>query len=126
MVGRHLVGVDGRGRDVAAHQDGADAEALRGGERGGGAAQVLGEGLLVDALDVAQRLVEVQRQPEPAARVPRISSGLWSLAIRSGSKISTPSKPAAAQACSFSMRDPLSETVAMDVFMAAQSYPIPD
>ena len=70
LVGRHLVVVHGRGRHVAAHQDEADAEALRGGERGGGAAQVLGEHLLVDALDVAQRLVEVQREPEPAAQCP--------------------------------------------------------
>ena len=51
----------------------------------------------------------------------RISSGLWSLAIRSGSKSSTPSKPAAAQACSFSVSDPLSETVAMDVLIGSTS-----
>ena len=68
LIGRHLVGVDGRGRHVAADQDDADAEALRGGEGGACAAQVVGEGVLVDALDVAQRLIEVQRQAEPAAQ----------------------------------------------------------
>ncbi len=55
-----FVGVDGRGRDVAAHQDRLDAQPLRGHEGGLGAAQVLGECRLVDALDVAERLVEIQ------------------------------------------------------------------
>ncbi len=65
LVGGDLVGVDGRGGHVAAHQDRVDAEALGGGEGGGGAAQVLGEGGLVDALDVAQRLIQIQRQAQP-------------------------------------------------------------
>ncbi len=68
LIGRHLVGVDGRRGHVAADEDGADAEALRGDEGGACAAQVVGEGVLVDALDIAQRLIEVQRKAEPAAQ----------------------------------------------------------
>jgi hypothetical protein len=44
-----------------------------------------------------------------------ISSGVRGLARRSFSKISTPSNPAEAAAVSFSVRDPLSETVAIEV-----------
>jgi hypothetical protein len=66
LVGRHVVGVDRRGRHVAAHQDLVDAEALRRGERRRGTAQVLGEGVLVDAFDVAKRLIKIQRQAQSA------------------------------------------------------------
>src|SRR5215475_13391326 len=66
LVGGDLVGVDGGGGNVAAHQDDADAQPLCGRERGACAAQVVSEGLLVDALDVAQRLVQLQRQSKSA------------------------------------------------------------
>src|SRR3546814_919255 len=44
------------------------------------------------------------------------SSGVPSKARKSVSKISTPSKPAAAMAASFSWRSPLIDTVAIEVF----------
>ena len=67
LVRRYLVGVDTGGRDIAADQHDADAEPLCRREGGPGAAQVVGEGVLVDALDIAQRLVQVQGQAEPPA-----------------------------------------------------------
>jgi hypothetical protein len=55
-------------------------------------------------------------RPRPAARS-RICSGERGQEIRSFSKISTPSNPAAAIAASFSVRVPLTETVAMHLRM---------
>jgi hypothetical protein len=60
LVGRYLVGVDRCGGDVAADENRVDAEPLCGSERRPGAAQVLGESVLVDALDVAQRLIQIE------------------------------------------------------------------
>ncbi len=61
--------------------------------------------------------------PRSAQRA-RISSGVSGLASRSFSKISTPSKPAREAAVSFSVRDPLRETVAMDVCMPVSLPPV--
>ena len=67
---RHFVVVDrGRG-DVAAHEHGVDAQPLHQTELGHGAVQDAGEERLVDALGVAERLVEVQREPEPLGQRP--------------------------------------------------------
>jgi hypothetical protein len=57
LVREDVVGVDGSGRDVAAHEDLPDAEAMCGHEGGFGATEVVGERLLVDTLDIAQRLI---------------------------------------------------------------------
>ena len=64
-------------------------------------------------LEVAERLVEVDGQAEVGARAPRSRAGDHGEAIRSFSKISTPSKPAAAAAVSLSSSVPDRQTVAI-------------
>ncbi len=60
----------------------------------------------------------------PASRTMRPTSrGAWSKAMKSCSKISTPSNPARAIAAILSSRSPLSDTVAIDVFMGASATP---
>ena len=65
LVGRHVVVVDRRRPDVAADEQRVDAEPLHERELGRGPAQHAGELLLVDALGVPERLVQVEREPQP-------------------------------------------------------------
>ena len=107
-------------RDVGADEHEIGAERLHHVELPLGAVEGLGALRLGHALEVAERLE--QRDARPASRtIAPTSAGEWSEARKSFSKISTPSKPAAAMASSFSTRSPLSETVAMLVRNAAAS-----
>jgi hypothetical protein len=65
LRGGDLVGVDAGGRHVRADQHGVDAQPLHHAQPLLGAAQVVGELLLGDALEVAEGLVEVQAQAQP-------------------------------------------------------------
>ena len=66
LTGGDLVVVDRRGADVAADEHGVDAESPHEVELRAGPAQDPLELLLVDTFGVAERLVEVERQPELA------------------------------------------------------------
>ncbi len=70
LLGRHLVGADRRGRDVAADQHGADAEPPHGLEARPGPAQVVLEQVRPHALEVPERLVQVQAQAQPVGERP--------------------------------------------------------
>src|SRR5690606_16158851 len=59
-----------------------------------------------------------------SAAICATSRGEPSKARKSFSKISIPSKPAAAMAASFSRKSPLIETVAIDVFIASPENPL--
>ena len=80
-----------------------------------GPAQVRGQQVGVGRVEVAERLVEVDRQAEVGAPVAQLRPATSGEATRSGSKISTPSKPAAAAAASLSSRVPEMQTVASAV-----------
>ena len=114
LLGGELVVVDRVRRDVRADQDRVHAELLHHVELGLGAAQV--------ALRAAPAAPPRSRGtagrgrcsgPSASARS-RTSAGASGELIRSGSKISTPSKPAAAAASSFSSSVPLRQTVAIE------------
>ena len=90
-----------RRRDVAAQQHGLDAEAIHEGELRRCASKVLLEEVGADALEIAEGLVQVERQPELARLAPGSPRASAGEATRSGSKISTPSNPASCAATSF-------------------------
>ena len=73
------------------------------------------------ALEVAERLEGDDLEPVVAHHAARSPRGEPSCASTSASKISTPSKPAAAIAASFSVSEPPSETVAIENFMPSSS-----
>jgi hypothetical protein len=76
LSGRDLVVVDRGGADVAAHQQGVDAEPPHQGELGLRPPQHPRELLLLDALGVAEGLVEVEAQPEPTGERPDLLGAL--------------------------------------------------
>ena len=65
LIGGHRVVVDGRGGDIAADENRVDAESRSCGECRISASQVVDESRFTDTFDVAQRLIEIQRQAEP-------------------------------------------------------------
>ena len=114
LRGGERVVVDRVRRDVGADQHRVGAELLHDRELRLRAPQVGGEALLGHRLEVAQRLVERDLEPERRRSAPRTSAGVRGAAIRSGSNSSTASKPAAAAAASFSSSVPLRQTVAIE------------
>ncbi|GDY45149.1 hypothetical protein SANT12839_060310 [Streptomyces antimycoticus] len=116
LLGGEGVVVQGGGGDAGAHQHQIGPEPLHDRELLLGPAQIAGQQVLGDGLEVAEGLEEVDGQAQFGGAVPD-PSGDRGLASRSFSKISTPSKPAAAMAVSFSSRVPLRHTVAMDLRM---------
>ena len=64
LRGDELIIVDGRRAHVAADQDGVDAEPLHQRELGFGPSEVVGQLLIIDTFEVAERLVEHEFQAE--------------------------------------------------------------
>ena len=76
LIGGHRVVVDGRGGDIAADEDRVDTQSRSGGECRVRASQVVGESRLADTFDVAQRLIQVQRQTKPLCEGSNLLRGL--------------------------------------------------
>ena len=98
---RELLVAAARRRDIAAQEHGLDAETVHERELRRGSPQVLLEQVGADAFEVAERLVEIERQTELARLAPGSPRASAGEATRSGSKISTPSNPASRAATSF-------------------------
>ena len=86
-------------RDVGADQHQVGAELLHQVELALGPVEGAGALRLRHALEIAERLEQGDLQPEVAHHPRRPRAGVPSKARKSFSKISTPSKPAAAMAC---------------------------
>ena len=72
LVGGDLVVVDGRRRNVAAHQHRVDPQARSRRERGVGTPQVVGEQGFAHALDVAKRLIQAQLETQSVRERPNL------------------------------------------------------
>ena len=112
LLGHEVEVVDGVVAHVRAHQEGTRAQL------GGDVELALdpslrrGEPLGQDTSSVADRLEQVDAQAEVRAPGSDLAAAGAGCATRSLSKISTPSKPAAAMASSLSPSRPLSDRVA--------------
>ena len=116
--------VDAAERDrggVRADEDQVGAELAHQVELALGAVEGAGALRLGHALEVAERLEEGEREAGVADHAADLGRG-GVVGERSASKISTPSKPAAAMAASFSERSPLIETVAIEVFIGLSAH----
>jgi hypothetical protein len=103
LLGGQVVVDDGLVRRRRADQQGAGAELLEDVELALGPAQAGSQPARRDRLEVTERLVDVDGQAAPAYSC-RIRAGDQADAIRSLSKISIPSNPAAATAAGLSSR----------------------
>ena len=65
LTGDELIIIDGGSAHIAADQDGVDAEPLHQRELGFGPPEVVGQLMIIDAFEVAERLVEHEFQAEP-------------------------------------------------------------
>ena len=64
LGGRELLVAAARGRDIAAQEDGLDAETVHERELRRGPSEVLLEKVWAHAFEIAERLVQIERQPE--------------------------------------------------------------